>query len=134
MASQVLPGTLSYKKALCCRVLLRSLNGFPRGTSLLTWNFVHSSLPFILSTHTVTRDAVVFLYPGKGFPRDQSLSVPPKPFDSVVVVSSRNRTAVGRPPFYPFYNGMRPPSFPRANDSSRRYGGKGTSLTPFAPY
>ncbi|XP_060767837.1 ABI family, member 3 (NESH) binding protein b isoform X7 [Neoarius graeffei] len=62
---------------------------------------------------------------GKGFPRDQSLSVPPKPFDSVIVVSSRNRTAVGRSPFYPFYNGMRPPSFPRANDSSRRYGVNG---------
>ncbi|XP_060767838.1 ABI family, member 3 (NESH) binding protein b isoform X8 [Neoarius graeffei] len=63
--------------------------------------------------------------PSKGFPRDQSLSVPPKPFDSVIVVSSRNRTAVGRSPFYPFYNGMRPPSFPRANDSSRRYGVNG---------
>ncbi|TSK67283.1 Target of Nesh-SH3 [Bagarius yarrelli] len=60
---------------------------------------------------------------GKSFLRDPSLSVPPKPYDSVVAVNNRNRTAVGRSPFYPFYNGMRPPSFPRANDSSRRYGG-----------
>ncbi|XP_027024556.2 ABI family, member 3 (NESH) binding protein b isoform X3 [Tachysurus fulvidraco] len=60
---------------------------------------------------------------GKNILRDPILSVPPKPFDSVVAVSTRNRTAVGRSPFYPFYNGMRPSSFPRANDSSRRYGG-----------
>ncbi|XP_026803842.2 ABI family, member 3 (NESH) binding protein b isoform X13 [Pangasianodon hypophthalmus] len=63
--------------------------------------------------------------PGKSFLRDPSLSLPPKSIDSVVAVSSRNRTAVGRSPFYPFYNGMRPPSFPRANDSSRRYGVNG---------
>ncbi|XP_017314366.1 ABI family, member 3 (NESH) binding protein b isoform X9 [Ictalurus punctatus] len=62
---------------------------------------------------------------GKSFLRDPSLSVPPKPFDSVVTVSSRNRTTVGRTPFYPFYSGMRHPSFPRANDSSRRYGVNG---------
>ncbi|KAB5526180.1 hypothetical protein PHYPO_G00148750 [Pangasianodon hypophthalmus] len=62
---------------------------------------------------------------GKSFLRDPSLSLPPKSIDSVVAVSSRNRTAVGRSPFYPFYNGMRPPSFPRANDSSRRYGVNG---------
>ncbi|XP_058237669.1 ABI family, member 3 (NESH) binding protein b isoform X11 [Hemibagrus wyckioides] len=63
--------------------------------------------------------------PGKSFLRDPSLSVPPKPFDSVVAVSNRNRTTTGRSPFYPFYNGMRPPSFPRANDSSRRNGVNG---------
>ncbi|XP_027024561.2 ABI family, member 3 (NESH) binding protein b isoform X8 [Tachysurus fulvidraco] len=63
--------------------------------------------------------------PGKNILRDPILSVPPKPFDSVVAVSTRNRTAVGRSPFYPFYNGMRPSSFPRANDSSRRYGVNG---------
>ncbi|XP_058237668.1 ABI family, member 3 (NESH) binding protein b isoform X10 [Hemibagrus wyckioides] len=62
---------------------------------------------------------------GKSFLRDPSLSVPPKPFDSVVAVSNRNRTTTGRSPFYPFYNGMRPPSFPRANDSSRRNGVNG---------
>ncbi|XP_027024559.2 ABI family, member 3 (NESH) binding protein b isoform X5 [Tachysurus fulvidraco] len=62
---------------------------------------------------------------GKNILRDPILSVPPKPFDSVVAVSTRNRTAVGRSPFYPFYNGMRPSSFPRANDSSRRYGVNG---------
>ncbi|XP_060715478.1 ABI family, member 3 (NESH) binding protein b isoform X4 [Tachysurus vachellii] len=62
---------------------------------------------------------------GKNILRDPTLSVPPKPFDSVVAVSTRNQTAVGRSPFYPFYNGIRPPSFPRANDSSRRYGVNG---------
>ncbi|XP_058237660.1 ABI family, member 3 (NESH) binding protein b isoform X3 [Hemibagrus wyckioides] len=68
---------------------------------------------------------------GKSFLRDPSLSVPPKPFDSVVAVSNRNRTTTGRSPFYPFYNGMRPPSFPRANDSSRRNGG--SSARPSFP-
>ncbi|KAK3510018.1 hypothetical protein QTP70_025312 [Hemibagrus guttatus] len=62
---------------------------------------------------------------GKSFLSNPSLSVPPKLFDSVVSVSNRNRTTTGRSPFYPFYNGMRPPSFPRANDSSRRYGVNG---------
>lgn len=94
--------------------------------------FIVLFLSYYFNKHTVTSGGVVFLYPGKGFLRDPSLSVPPKP--SVVAVSSRNRTAVGRTPFYPFYNGMRPPSFPRANDSSRRYGGKGIILNPFAPY
>lgn len=102
-----------------------------RQANCLTWNFVDGSFPFIPSLHTVTRGAVVFFYPGKNILRDPTLSVPPKPFDSVVAVSTRNQTAVGRSPFYPFYNGIRPPSFPRANDSSRRYGGKGTTLTPF---
>uniref|UniRef100_A0AAR2LFW6 Fibronectin type-III domain-containing protein n=1 Tax=Pygocentrus nattereri TaxID=42514 RepID=A0AAR2LFW6_PYGNA len=69
--------------------------------------------------------------PGKTFLRHPSLSVPPKPFDSIVAVNGRNQTAVGRNPFYPFFNGMRPPSFPRANDSSSRFGGKRTHLTPF---
>ncbi|XP_017568723.1 ABI family, member 3 (NESH) binding protein b isoform X1 [Pygocentrus nattereri] len=63
--------------------------------------------------------------PGKTFLRHPSLSVPPKPFDSIVAVNGRNQTAVGRNPFYPFFNGMRPPSFPRANDSSSRFGVNG---------
>ncbi|XP_017568730.1 ABI family, member 3 (NESH) binding protein b isoform X7 [Pygocentrus nattereri] len=62
---------------------------------------------------------------GKTFLRHPSLSVPPKPFDSIVAVNGRNQTAVGRNPFYPFFNGMRPPSFPRANDSSSRFGVNG---------
>lgn len=110
-------------ETLFCKVLLRRLNVFQEGQAdCLAWNLV------------VTKGGVVFLYPGKSFPRDPSLSVAPKPFDSVVAVSNRNRTTTGRSPFYPFYNGMRPPSFPRANDSSRRNGGKGTTQTPFVPY
>ncbi|XP_036420988.1 ABI family, member 3 (NESH) binding protein b isoform X10 [Colossoma macropomum] len=62
---------------------------------------------------------------GKTFLRHPSLSVPPKPFDSIVAVNGRNQTAVGRNPFSPFFNGMRPPSFPRANDSSSRFGVNG---------
>lgn len=94
---------------------------------IIVFLFIHTHT----HTHTykVTRGAVVFLYPGKSFLRDHSLSVPPKPVKSVM--SNKNRTTDGRNPFYPFYNGMRPSSFPRANDSSRRFGGKGTTLTPY---
>ncbi|KAM9494834.1 ABI family, member 3 (NESH) binding protein b isoform 5-T5 [Clarias gariepinus] len=60
---------------------------------------------------------------GKNFLKDPSLSVPPKPVDSGVAVTSRNRTVVPRTPLNP--NTMRPPSFPRANDSFRRYGVNG---------
>ncbi|XP_072527403.1 ABI family, member 3 (NESH) binding protein b isoform X3 [Salminus brasiliensis] len=63
---------------------------------------------------------------GKTFLRHPSLSLPPKPLDSVVAASGRNQTAAGRNPFSPFFNGMRPPSFPRANsNSSSRYGVNG---------
>ncbi|XP_049327226.1 ABI family, member 3 (NESH) binding protein b isoform X2 [Astyanax mexicanus] len=63
--------------------------------------------------------------PGKTFVRHPSLSVPPKSFDSVVAAIGRNQTSAGRNPFSPFFNGMRSPSFPRANDSSSRYGVNG---------
>ncbi|KAK1802088.1 hypothetical protein P4O66_004431 [Electrophorus voltai] len=62
---------------------------------------------------------------GKGFLRDLSLSVPPKLFDSVLAVDVRNQTATGRNPFSPSFNGIRPPSFPRANNSTRKYGVNG---------
>ncbi|XP_046696750.1 ABI family, member 3 (NESH) binding protein b isoform X9 [Silurus meridionalis] len=62
---------------------------------------------------------------GQSSLKDLSLSVPPKPVDSTVAVSSRNRTAGGRTPYFPLYNGMRPSYFPRANDTSRRYGVNG---------
>uniref|UniRef100_A0A8B9R647 ABI family member 3 binding protein n=1 Tax=Astyanax mexicanus TaxID=7994 RepID=A0A8B9R647_ASTMX len=62
---------------------------------------------------------------GKTFVRHPSLSVPPKSFDSVVAAIGRNQTSAGRNPFSPFFNGMRSPSFPRANDSSSRYGVNG---------
>ncbi|XP_076841086.1 ABI family, member 3 (NESH) binding protein b isoform X2 [Brachyhypopomus gauderio] len=63
---------------------------------------------------------------GKGFQRDLSLSAPPKPFDSVVAVDIRNKTATGRnPAFPPSFNGIWPPSLPRANESSRRFGVNG---------
>ncbi|KAM9494831.1 ABI family, member 3 (NESH) binding protein b isoform 2-T2 [Clarias gariepinus] len=64
---------------------------------------------------------------GKNFLKDPSLSVPPKPVDSGVAVTSRNRTVVPRTPLNP--NTMRPPSFPRANDSFRRYGGSSPRST-----
>uniref|UniRef100_A0A4W4HE63 Fibronectin type-III domain-containing protein n=1 Tax=Electrophorus electricus TaxID=8005 RepID=A0A4W4HE63_ELEEL len=59
------------------------------------------------------------------FLRDLSLSVPPKLFDSVLAVDVRNQTATGRNPFSPSFNGIRPPSFPRANNSTRKYGVNG---------
>ncbi|XP_066510440.1 target of Nesh-SH3-like isoform X1 [Hoplias malabaricus] len=62
---------------------------------------------------------------GKTFLRHPSLFVPPKSFDSVVAGSGKNQTAVGRNPFSPFFNGMRTTSFPRANNSSIRYGVNG---------
>ncbi|XP_062845632.1 ABI family, member 3 (NESH) binding protein b isoform X2 [Trichomycterus rosablanca] len=59
---------------------------------------------------------------GKTFLKNPSLSVPPKPFDSVLAGSNRNRTAMNRNPIFPFNNNRQHPSSPRANDSIRRYG------------
>ncbi|KAI2650817.1 Target of Nesh-SH3 [Labeo rohita] len=52
--------------------------------------------------------------------RKESISSPPKPVDSVLTVTSRNETSLGRYHFS-LSNGMRPSS-PRLGDSSRRYG------------
>ncbi|XP_050951392.1 ABI family, member 3 (NESH) binding protein b isoform X7 [Labeo rohita] len=55
--------------------------------------------------------------------RKESISSPPKPVDSVLTVTSRNETSLGRYHFS-LSNGMRPSS-PRLGDSSRRYGANG---------
>uniref|UniRef100_A0A671TCW2 Target of Nesh-SH3-like n=1 Tax=Sinocyclocheilus anshuiensis TaxID=1608454 RepID=A0A671TCW2_9TELE len=52
---------------------------------------------------------------------DSISSLPSKPLDSVLTVTTRNQTALGR---YPFSLSMRPSS-PRLVDSSRRYGVNG---------
>ncbi|XP_026874550.2 ABI family, member 3 (NESH) binding protein b isoform X2 [Electrophorus electricus] len=70
---------------------------------------------------------------GKGFLRDLSLSVPPKLFDSVLAVDVRNQTATGRNPFSPSFNGIRPPSFPRANNSTRKYGANNSLSEAVSP-
>uniref|UniRef100_A0A8C1RE30 ABI family, member 3 (NESH) binding protein b n=1 Tax=Cyprinus carpio TaxID=7962 RepID=A0A8C1RE30_CYPCA len=59
---------------------------------------------------------------GKSIRRDSISSLPPKPVDSVLTVTTRNQTSLGRNHFS-LSNGMRPSS-PRLGDSSRRYGGK----------
>ncbi|XP_073700142.1 ABI family, member 3 (NESH) binding protein b isoform X5 [Garra rufa] len=59
---------------------------------------------------------------GKSIRRD-SISSPSKPVDSVLTVTTRNETSLGRYPFS-LSNGMRPSS-PRLGDSSRRYGANG---------
>ncbi|XP_016362978.1 ABI family, member 3 (NESH) binding protein b isoform X5 [Sinocyclocheilus anshuiensis] len=58
---------------------------------------------------------------GKSIRRDSISSLPSKPLDSVLTVTTRNQTALGR---YPFSLSMRPSS-PRLVDSSRRYGVNG---------
>ncbi|XP_043078275.1 ABI family, member 3 (NESH) binding protein b isoform X4 [Puntigrus tetrazona] len=58
---------------------------------------------------------------GKSTRKDSSL--PSKPLDSVLTVTTRNQTSLGRYPFS-LSKGMRPSS-PRLGDSSRRYGANG---------
>ncbi|XP_058618194.1 ABI family, member 3 (NESH) binding protein b isoform X2 [Onychostoma macrolepis] len=60
---------------------------------------------------------------GKSIRRDSISSLPPKPVDSVLTVTTRNQTSLGRYPFS-LSNGMRPSS-PRLGDSSGRYGANG---------
>ncbi|XP_016113409.1 target of Nesh-SH3-like [Sinocyclocheilus grahami] len=60
---------------------------------------------------------------GKSIRRDSISSLPSKPLDSVLTVTTRNQTSLGRYPFS-LSNGMRPSS-PRLVDSSRRYGANG---------
>ncbi|XP_016379996.1 target of Nesh-SH3-like isoform X5 [Sinocyclocheilus rhinocerous] len=60
---------------------------------------------------------------GKSIRRDSISSLPSKPLDSVLTVTTRNQTSLGRYPFS-LPNGMRPSS-PRLVDSSRRYGANG---------
>ncbi|RXN27831.1 target of Nesh-SH3-like isoform X6 [Labeo rohita] len=60
--------------------------------------------------------------------RKESISSPPKPVDSVLTVTSRNETSLGRYHFS-LSNGMRPSS-PRLGDSSRRYGGSPAARLP----
>ncbi|XP_051766847.1 ABI family, member 3 (NESH) binding protein b isoform X3 [Ctenopharyngodon idella] len=60
---------------------------------------------------------------GKSIRRDSISSLPPKPNDSLLTVTTKNQTSLSRYPFT-FSNGMRPSS-PRLGDSSRRYGANG---------
>uniref|UniRef100_A0A8C1PIW0 ABI family, member 3 (NESH) binding protein b n=1 Tax=Cyprinus carpio TaxID=7962 RepID=A0A8C1PIW0_CYPCA len=62
--------------------------------------------------------------------RDSISSLPPKPVDSVLTVTTRNQTSLGRNHFS-LSNGMRPSS-PRLGDSSRRYGANGEHHKGFA--
>ncbi|XP_051549529.1 target of Nesh-SH3-like isoform X2 [Myxocyprinus asiaticus] len=61
---------------------------------------------------------------GKSIRNGPISSLPPKPNDSILTVSSRNHTSLGKDPFSPLSNGLRPSS-PRLGDSSRRYGANG---------
>ncbi|XP_051980068.1 ABI family, member 3 (NESH) binding protein b isoform X8 [Xyrauchen texanus] len=61
---------------------------------------------------------------GKSIRTGPISSLPPKPNDSILTVTSRNHTSLGRDPFSPLSNGIRPSS-PRLGDSSRRYGANG---------
>uniref|UniRef100_A0A673HDS3 Target of Nesh-SH3-like n=1 Tax=Sinocyclocheilus rhinocerous TaxID=307959 RepID=A0A673HDS3_9TELE len=65
---------------------------------------------------------------GKSIRRDSISSLPSKPLDSVLTVTTRNQTSLGRYPFS-LPNGMRPSS-PRLVDSSRRYGGSPAARIP----
>uniref|UniRef100_A0A672PNB9 Target of Nesh-SH3-like n=1 Tax=Sinocyclocheilus grahami TaxID=75366 RepID=A0A672PNB9_SINGR len=65
---------------------------------------------------------------GKSIRRDSISSLPSKPLDSVLTVTTRNQTSLGRYPFS-LSNGMRPSS-PRLVDSSRRYGGSPAARLP----
>ncbi|XP_030638727.1 ABI family, member 3 (NESH) binding protein b [Chanos chanos] len=56
---------------------------------------------------------------GKPFLRNPTSPLLPKSYDSIIADTSRNLTGRGRFPFSSFTNGMRDPSFPRANDSSK---------------
>uniref|UniRef100_A0A8C1PPB2 ABI family, member 3 (NESH) binding protein b n=1 Tax=Cyprinus carpio TaxID=7962 RepID=A0A8C1PPB2_CYPCA len=67
---------------------------------------------------------------GKSIRRDSISSLPPKPVDSVLTVTTRNQTSLGRNHFS-LSNGMRPSS-PRLGDSSRRYGANGEHHKGFA--
>uniref|UniRef100_A0A8C2E1W0 ABI family, member 3 (NESH) binding protein b n=1 Tax=Cyprinus carpio TaxID=7962 RepID=A0A8C2E1W0_CYPCA len=55
--------------------------------------------------------------------RDSISSLPSKPIDSILTVTTRNQTSLGRYPFS-LSNGMRPSS-PRLGDPSRKYGANG---------
>ncbi|XP_059399550.1 target of Nesh-SH3-like isoform X6 [Carassius carassius] len=60
----------------------------------------------------------------KSIRRDSISSLPPKPVDSVLTVTPRNQTSMGRYHFS-LSNGMRPSSPRLGGDSSRRYGANG---------
>ncbi|XP_059399549.1 target of Nesh-SH3-like isoform X5 [Carassius carassius] len=63
-------------------------------------------------------------YFDKSIRRDSISSLPPKPVDSVLTVTPRNQTSMGRYHFS-LSNGMRPSSPRLGGDSSRRYGANG---------
>ncbi|XP_077082968.1 ABI family, member 3 (NESH) binding protein b isoform X25 [Siphateles boraxobius] len=65
---------------------------------------------------------------GKSIRRDSISSLPSKPIDSVLTVTTRNQTSLSRNPFS-LSNGMRHSS-PRPGDSSRRYGGSPAARLP----
>ncbi|XP_052394184.1 target of Nesh-SH3-like isoform X4 [Carassius gibelio] len=65
----------------------------------------------------------------KSIRRDSISSLPPKPVDSVLTVTTRNQTSMGRYHFS-LSNGMRPSSPRLGGDSSRRYGGSPAARLP----
>ncbi|XP_051977688.1 target of Nesh-SH3-like isoform X2 [Xyrauchen texanus] len=66
---------------------------------------------------------------GKSIRTGPISSLPAKPNDSILTVTSRNQSSLGRYPFSPLSNGMRPSS-PRLGDSLRRYGGSPAARLP----
>uniref|UniRef100_A0A9J8B7D1 ABI family, member 3 (NESH) binding protein b n=2 Tax=Cyprinus carpio TaxID=7962 RepID=A0A9J8B7D1_CYPCA len=65
---------------------------------------------------------------GTSIRRDSISSLPSKPIDSILTVTTRNQTSLGRYPFS-LSNGMRPSS-PRLGDPSRKYGGSPAARLP----
>ncbi|XP_077082942.1 ABI family, member 3 (NESH) binding protein b isoform X1 [Siphateles boraxobius] len=92
-----------------------------------TPNSLPSSTRTPLHGHPQTRAPSATQMPhssyGKSIRRDSISSLPSKPIDSVLTVTTRNQTSLSRNPFS-LSNGMRHSS-PRPGDSSRRYGVNG---------
>ncbi|XP_052446563.1 target of Nesh-SH3 isoform X9 [Carassius gibelio] len=77
----------------------------------------------IVKTLAGTHSSLFPLRPGTSIRKDSISSLPSKPLDSVLTVTTRNQTSLSRYSFS-LSNGMRPSS-PRLGDSSRRYGANG---------
>ncbi|XP_042604764.1 ABI family, member 3 (NESH) binding protein b isoform X2 [Cyprinus carpio] len=65
---------------------------------------------------------------GTSIRRDSISSLPSKPIDSILTVTTRNQTSLGRY-LFSLSNGMRPSS-PRLGDPSRKYGGSPAARLP----
>ncbi|XP_042604767.1 ABI family, member 3 (NESH) binding protein b isoform X5 [Cyprinus carpio] len=77
----------------------------------------------IVKTLAGTHSSLFPLRPGTSIRRDSISSLPSKPIDSILTVTTRNQTSLGRY-LFSLSNGMRPSS-PRLGDPSRKYGANG---------